>query len=278
MKTNSPILLAFEEKAVRIIIDASQPLFVAKDVCEVLGISKYRDVVAKLEDDERVSTIVDTLGGKQEMTAITESGLYALIFKSDKPEAKRFRKWVTAEVLPAIRRSGGYGVLSPADEIRYMNQRLALLKELMRVRNPRYREDIYNQYKVVSERLGFAIPALAEYHPPHPHDFLDDATRAVLDNFWHAYHTLTDTVGIALNHHRDSDVIAINLKEILACAAANGIPVPSRAELLRALPQCREPVFIGASVTVASRIRFTRKGMADSVRCYLFRPSLQEKP
>lgn len=89
---------------------------------------------------------------------------------------------------------------------------------------------------------------------------------------------MTDTVGIALNHHRDSDVIAINLKEILACAAANGIPVPSRAELLRALPQCREPVFIGASVTVASRIRFTRKGMADSVRCYLFRPSLQEKP
>ena len=95
------------------------PWFVLKDVCGVLGISKYRDVAERLDPDERGPVRVDTLGGSQEMTCISESGLYNVILRSDKPEAKPFRKWVTAEVLPAIRRSGGYiagqNDLSPAE-------------------------------------------------------------------------------------------------------------------------------------------------------------------
>ncbi|MCM1276029.1 MAG: phage antirepressor [Lachnospiraceae bacterium] len=86
----------------------SEPWFVLKDVCEVLGISKYRDVAARLDEDERGSFKVDTLGGAQEMTVINESGLYNVILRSDKPEAKPFRKWVTAEVLPSIRKHGAY--------------------------------------------------------------------------------------------------------------------------------------------------------------------------
>lgn len=95
------------------------PWFVLKDVCGVLGISKYRDVAERLDPDERGPVRVDTLGGSQEMTCISESGLYNVILRSDKPEAKPFRKWVTAEVLPAIRRCGGYiagqNDLSPAE-------------------------------------------------------------------------------------------------------------------------------------------------------------------
>lgn len=64
---------------------------------------------SSLDDDERGSVIVDTLGGPQEVGAVTESGLYALIFRSRKPAAVRFRKWVTSEVLPTIRSTGGYG-------------------------------------------------------------------------------------------------------------------------------------------------------------------------
>ena len=79
-----------------------------KDVCEVLGISKYRDTAARLEDDEREPIRVDTLGGAQEMLCVNESGLYNVILRSDKPEAKPFRKWVTSEVLPSIRRHGAY--------------------------------------------------------------------------------------------------------------------------------------------------------------------------
>lgn len=104
---------------VRTVRKDGTPWFVLKDVCGVLGISKYRDVAERLDPDERGPVRVDTLGGVQEMTCISESGLYNVILRSDKPEAKPFRKWVTAEVLPAIRRSGGYiagqNDLSPAE-------------------------------------------------------------------------------------------------------------------------------------------------------------------
>jgi prophage antirepressor-like protein len=98
----------FETNAVRVVMKDGAPHFVAADVCRILEISKYRDAVARLDEDERVSVFVDTLGGQQAMTAVNESGLYALIFASRKPAAKRFRKWVTGEVLPAIRRDGSY--------------------------------------------------------------------------------------------------------------------------------------------------------------------------
>ncbi len=85
-----------------------EPWWVLKDVCGVLGISKYRDVAARLDEDEREPVKVDTLGGEQEMICVNESGLYNVILRSDKPEAKPFRKWVTAEVLPSIRKHGAY--------------------------------------------------------------------------------------------------------------------------------------------------------------------------
>ncbi len=88
--------------------DRGEPWFVARDVCRVLELEKYRDAVARLDEDERGSVLVDTLGGPQQMATISESGLYALIFRSRKPEARRFRKWVTAEVLPALRKKGHY--------------------------------------------------------------------------------------------------------------------------------------------------------------------------
>jgi len=99
----------FENFSIRTVTtDDGEILFVAADVCDALDISKYRDAVARLDDDEGRPVIVDTLGGPQEMTAINESGLYSLILGSRKPEAKKFKKWVTSEVLPAIRKTGKY--------------------------------------------------------------------------------------------------------------------------------------------------------------------------
>lgn len=85
-----------------------EPWFVAKDVCQMLGISKYRDALTRLDDDERGLASIDTLGGRQEVAIVSESGLYALIFQRRKPEAKAFRRWVTGEVLPQIRETGAY--------------------------------------------------------------------------------------------------------------------------------------------------------------------------
>ena len=120
----------FEKRDVRVVMKGSEPWFVAKDVCEVLEIQNARDTIAKvLDDDEKGVDKIDTLGGAQEMNIINESGLYMLIMRSNKPEAKRFRKWVTSEVLPALRKTGSYSVKSNPDEERKLEiarQRIAL--------------------------------------------------------------------------------------------------------------------------------------------------------
>lgn len=107
-------------QGVRIIEKDGQPWFVAKDVCEVLAIENNRDAVSVLDVDEKATVgISDTSSNgttqRRTVTIISESGLYALIFRSNKPEARAFSKWVRAEVLPAIRRSGGYMVSRPDD-------------------------------------------------------------------------------------------------------------------------------------------------------------------
>lgn len=95
--------------------ESGEPMFVAKDVCSVLGISKYRDAIASLDEDEGCPVVVDTPGGAQKMTAVTEPGFYKLVMRSRKPEAKAFQRWVTHEVLPALRRDGAV-VLSDGTE------------------------------------------------------------------------------------------------------------------------------------------------------------------
>lgn len=82
--------------------------WVLRDVCEVLGIANSKNVAARLDADEKGVHLMDTPGGTQKMTIVNEPGLYAVILRSDKPEAKDFKRWVTHEVLPAIRRTGGY--------------------------------------------------------------------------------------------------------------------------------------------------------------------------
>jgi prophage antirepressor-like protein len=98
----------FAAHSVRIITQNNEPWFVAADVCSVLEISNSRDALRSLDDDEKGVGNADTLGGNQKLNIVNESGLYALIFKSRKPVAKKFRKWVTNEVLPAIRQTGQY--------------------------------------------------------------------------------------------------------------------------------------------------------------------------
>lgn len=98
----------YQSNEVRTVEMGGEPWFVLKDVCNILGVSKYRDTAARLDADERGSVEVDTLGGTQQVIAVNESGLYHVILRSDKPEAAPFRKWVTSEVLPSIRKNGGY--------------------------------------------------------------------------------------------------------------------------------------------------------------------------
>ena len=85
-----------------------EPWFVAKDVCSILGIQNSRDAITALDEDEKGVGEIYPPGGNQQMTIINESGLYALVIRSNKPEAKAFKRWITHEVIPAIRKQGGY--------------------------------------------------------------------------------------------------------------------------------------------------------------------------
>ena len=109
---NEVQLFNFESHEVRSLLLNNEPWFVGKDVAEALGYSKARNAIATHIDseDKKDAPIQGTLGGVQEMTVINESGLYSLVLSSKLPSAKKFKRWVTSEVLPALRKTGQYQV------------------------------------------------------------------------------------------------------------------------------------------------------------------------
>lgn len=157
-----PSIFNFESDCqVRAIIIDGAPWFVAMDVCRAIGIANHRDAVRKLDSDEKGVGSTDTLGGEQETTIISESGLYTLILRCRDAVTPgtipyRFRKWVTGEVLPQIRRTGRYvrEELSPADKAQkvvasFMPAILEAMKteekqEYSAPLKPNYREHIHS--------------------------------------------------------------------------------------------------------------------------------------
>lgn len=114
---------------VRTAIVDNEPMFCLADVCKALEISNPSKVAQRLDEDERTKL---ELGRQGETNFITESGLYAVILRSDKPNAKKFRKWVTSEVLPSIRKTGGYNKpLTTAEQIKLLAQGNTELSERM---------------------------------------------------------------------------------------------------------------------------------------------------
>ena len=103
---------------IRVMTDnQGEPLFVLKDVCNALGITNTRNVSARLDEDMKGVRPVDTLGGTQQLTVINEVGLYEVIIRSDKPDATQFRRWVTSEVLPSIRKHGMYATPATIEDM-----------------------------------------------------------------------------------------------------------------------------------------------------------------
>lgn len=107
---SSVVSFNFVARSVRIVMIDDCPWFVAADVCAALDIAETHRALARLDEDEKGRHTMTTPGGNQELSIINESGLYALILTSRKPEAKKFKKWVTSEVLPALRRTGHYEI------------------------------------------------------------------------------------------------------------------------------------------------------------------------
>lgn len=106
---NNLQIFEFDHTEIRTVVKDNQPWFVGKDVAIVLGYSNTRDALQKHVDvEDKDVANRDTLGGNQSLVIINESGLYSLILKSQLPRAKQFKRWVTSEVLPSIRKQGAY--------------------------------------------------------------------------------------------------------------------------------------------------------------------------
>ena len=113
---SNTLAFSFEGTSFTILGNVLNPLFIAKQICAVLGFGNFRQALSTHVDPDDISKVeIETNGGKQLVNCVNESGLYALIFGSKLPKAKEFKKWVTSEVLPAIRKQGFYSAQKEQD-------------------------------------------------------------------------------------------------------------------------------------------------------------------
>jgi len=169
----TPQIFDFKDQPVRVAGTPDLPLFVATDVCRVLEIANSRDALSRLDEDEKGVVTADTPGGQQQLAAVTESGLYALIFTSRKPEAKVFRRWVTGEVLPALRKTGSYSPKAPDIDSEVAGMISAVMAAFEDRRAGRIDNgtasvlaNLAKQYcQLWDVRLRLQAPALAPAHP-----------------------------------------------------------------------------------------------------------------
>lgn len=149
----SPSIFNFNGAAVRVVNTENEVWFIASDVCGVLELSNQYSSLALLDDDEKGLHSMETHGGRQDVRVISESGLYSLILRSRKPEARAFKKWVTSEVLPAIRKTGTYSVAAAPQF-----QLPATMAEALRLA-----ADSIEQLEAAKLQLADAAPKLITY-------------------------------------------------------------------------------------------------------------------
>lgn len=170
LSSASALAFPFDTHTVRALLRDDEPWFVAADVCIALTIGNSRDALARLDDDEKGVGSIDTPGGTQAMTVINESGLYSLILGSRKPEAKRFKKWVTSEVLPAIRKTGAIPpdqrqVRSAAEAANQVSTQVyrAVLESLLANSRPDWMHAHWHVSFITDSRIG-APPVIQRLH------------------------------------------------------------------------------------------------------------------
>lgn len=168
---NNLIPFNYNSKQVRTIVKDGEPWFVAKDVCDILEISNGRDAVSRLDEDEKDVAITDTPGGKQNMTIISESGVYALVFTSRKEEAENFKRWIRKEVIPSIRKHGAYTLQKPQciedliimqatamkelrTEVKQLQTTQQAIKDAVVSEPDNWREDINRKLNKIAQALG----------------------------------------------------------------------------------------------------------------------------
>lgn len=155
--------------SVRIIEQDGEPWFVGKDVATILGYSETAKAIrTHVDEEDKGVSVLDTPGGKQEVIIINESGLYSLILSSKLPGAKQFKRWVTSEVIPSIRKTGKYSARkepSEAAQARMLNAKVRFARELQRMAgietlSPTYKQILIAQAAEMLTGVQMPLPKL----------------------------------------------------------------------------------------------------------------------
>lgn len=157
--------------SVRCIEKDGEPWWVLKDVCEILDIQKVSTITNRLDEDEvGLTDLIDSMGRTQSYKTVNESGLYNVIIRSDKPNAKAFRKWITSEVIPSIRKTGGYGIpqMSQSELILKIAQNNLELERRI--------AETESKANAVSEKLDNALDVFTQ---PVAEDWKDETNRII---------------------------------------------------------------------------------------------------
>lgn len=177
METQLQVFNSSDFGEVRTTVRDGEPWFVAVDVCKALSIINHRDALGRLDEDEKGVALTDTLGGKQNLTIVNEPGLYTLVLGSRKPAAKAFKRWVTHEVLPALRKTGRYSIEDESDlpspvyetkrtSVGEVASLLLQLKQIQKAQGASSRK-IAKTALCICQQFGIALPA-DFIEPPKP--------------------------------------------------------------------------------------------------------------
>ncbi|MFD1244832.1 BRO-N domain-containing protein [Paralysiella testudinis] len=199
----------FDHLPVRTVNRDGEIWFVAADVCAALELANPRQVVSRLDDDEKGVLTVDTLGGPQEVVIVSESGLYSLILTSRKEEAKRFKRWVTHDVLPAIRTTGKYEA-KPGRGRRAVTQQARQVPLLPAPRNIRRRDDLSFTRRKPNGNLINWTPPTNEYGFYDWYEaygigeaWLEEVVELSKHNHEEAYYALKEAARLMSHYIRD---------------------------------------------------------------------------
>lgn len=247
-----PQLFAFEQNdslsSVRVVTsEQGEPLFVATDIASALEYRDAHNMMRNLDDDEKGTHIVSTLGGNQELSVITESGVYSAILTSRKPSAKKFKKWLTSEVLPSIRKTGGYqrDGLSLNKRVELQRYSHKLLSDISKTPDPYIRNMLYQDLQAVRGWLGTDTPPLDSLILSG----VADDSLEIVEAFFNAICYL-EQHGELVNQHAPKTQLAVHIDSFLALCEQHNIPMVKGRTLTRALRQ--SPRLIAASHNVNS--------------------------
>lgn len=198
-----------DNQEIRVIVIDGEPCFVAKDVCDILGLEHITNALTKLDNDEKLTVKLLQSGQIRDMWVINESGLYALIIRSTKPQAKTFRKWVTGEVLPQIRKTGTYSLHNLPENV--SAEIIALVKQLFEELSTQLLENQQKTLQNIENRL---------------HQ-LEKRTATLPDNL---------DAFVYIMHNPDNDGYKIGHSKDINARAANGRTFLPNLKIILAIP------------------------------------------